>query len=71
MIELNIVMKKFKFGLFGSKKFVIIASFVGLFLISVGLSLIVFYFVNPRGASGIISKVNQKTKININLPKTE
>jgi hypothetical protein len=65
-------MKKFNFnGFFGTKKFIIIASFVGLFLISVGLSLIVFYFVNPRGASGLLSKVNQKTKININLPKTE
>ena len=65
-------MKKINFkGFFGSKKFIIIASFVGLFLISVGLSLIVFYYTNPEGASGILSKIDQKTKINLNLPRTE
>lgn len=65
-------MQKFNFKNFlSSKKFIIIASFVGLFLISVGISLIVFYFVNPKGASGLISQVNQKSKINLNLPKTE
>ncbi|MCX6705230.1 MAG: DUF3048 domain-containing protein [Candidatus Woesebacteria bacterium] len=65
-------MKKFDFkGLLGTKKFIIIASFVGLFLVSLGLSLIVFYFVNPKGTSRIPSNVNQKTKINLNLPKTE
>jgi hypothetical protein len=65
-------MKKFNFGgIFGNKKFVIIASFVGLFLISLGLSLLVFYFVNPKGASGVVSTINQKTKLNLNLPKTE
>jgi hypothetical protein len=65
-------MKKFNFkGMLGTKKFIIIASFVGLFLISVGLSLIVFYLVAPKQASGLITKVNQKTKINLNLPKTE
>jgi len=58
-------------GFFKSKKFIVIVSFLGLFLISVGLSLVVFYYTNPEGASGIISKINQKTKININLPKTE
>ena len=72
MIEWNIVMKKINFkGFFGTKKFIIIASFVGLFLISVGLSLIVFYLVAPKQASGLLTKVNQKTKINLNLPKTE
>jgi hypothetical protein len=65
-------MQKFNFkGLLDNKKFIIIASFVGLFLISVGLSLIVFYLVNPKGASTLISDVGKKTKININLPRTE
>ena len=65
-------MQKFNLKSFiSSKKFIIVASFVGLFLISVGLSLIVFYLVAPKQASGVLTKLNQKTKININLPKTE
>ncbi len=65
-------MKKFNFkNLFISRKFVIIASFIGLFLISVGISMMVFYYLAPKTASGLLSKVNQKTKMNINLPKTE
>jgi hypothetical protein len=65
-------MQKFNFqGILGNKKFIVIASFVGLFLVSVGLSLIVFYLVNPKGASGLLSTVSNKTKINLNLPKTE
>jgi len=65
-------MQKFNFkNFFTSRKFVIIASFIGLFLVSVGLSLIVFYLVAPREASGLLTKVNQRAKINLNLPKTE
>jgi len=65
-------MGKFSFkNLFGSKKSVVIASFIGLFLISVGISLAVFYYVSPQGASKLLSGVGKKTKININLPKTE
>jgi hypothetical protein len=58
-------------SLLSSKKFVLITSFVGLFLISVGLSLVVFYFISPKGAANLLNKVAQKSKININLPKTE
>jgi hypothetical protein len=65
-------MQKINFKSFiTSKKFIIVASFIGLFLVSVGLSLIVFYLVAPKEVSGILNKVNQKTKINLNLPKTE
>ena len=65
-------MKKINFKQFlDNKKFIVIASFIGLFFVSVGLSLIVFYYTNPEGASGVLSKINQKTKINVNLPKTE
>lgn len=65
-------MDKFSFkNLFGSKKSVVVASFIGLFLISVGISLAVFYYVSPQGASKLLSGVGKKTKININLPKTE
>lgn len=48
-----------------------IASFVGLFLISVGLSLIVFYLIAPKGASSLVTTIAQKSKLNLNLPKTQ
>jgi len=48
-----------------------VASFAGLFLISVGLSLIVFYFISPKGATSLVSTIAQKSKLNLNLPKTE
>jgi len=63
-------MNKIK-SFFRSKKFIVIASFVGLFLISIGVSLLVFYFVSPKGAATLISEVNQKSKLNLTLPKTE
>jgi hypothetical protein len=64
-------MKKFDIKLLvSSKKFIIIASFIGLFLISVGISLVVFYYTSPRAASNLITAVNQKTKLNLSLPKT-
>lgn len=69
-------MQKFNFSssikkIVASKKFIITISFIGLFLVSVGLSLLVFYLVAPKQASNFLTKVNQKTKINVNLPKTE
>lgn len=54
-----------------SKKFIVICSFVGLFLVSLGLSLLVFYLVAPKSASNLLSNVGSKTKLNLNLPKTE
>lgn len=57
--------------LISSKKFVIIASFVGLFLISLGVSLAVFYYIFPKNAAGFLSGIAGKTKIDVNLPKTE
>jgi hypothetical protein len=58
-------------NIFKSKKFIIAISFVGLFLVSVGISLIVFYFISPKGTSNLLSGISKKTKINIDLPKTE
>ncbi len=57
--------------LFSSRKSVIIASFIGLFLISTGISLAVFNYVLPQDASSFFSRINKKTKINANLPRTE
>lgn len=56
---------------FESKKFTLIASFVGLFLISVGVSLLVFYLIAPKSATTLVNKVASKSKINFNLPKTD
>lgn len=56
-------------GLFSSKKSLVIISFVGLFLISVGASLAVFYYISPKNASAFLAGLGKKT--NINLPKTE
>ena len=57
--------------LLGAKKSVIITSFIGLFLISIGVSLLVFKYVLPGGAAGLLYEVSKKTKLNVNLPKTE
>lgn len=46
------------------------ASLAGLFLISVGLSFIVFYLITPKGTSTTVGKGAQKSRINLNLPKT-
>src|SRR5512146_748037 len=62
-------MYKFK-NIFSSKKYTLIATFVGLFFISVGLSLLVFYFVAPKTASNLISEVAKKSRFNLSLPKT-
>jgi hypothetical protein len=57
--------------LLATKKSVIIMSFIGLFLISVGVSLLVFKYILPGGAAGLLYEVSKKTKLNVNLPKTE
>lgn len=66
---------KMKFNLnlktFGANKGTIVASFVGLFLISVGLSMLVFYLISPKAAGNLISTVAQKSRINLSLPKTQ
>lgn len=61
---------KFNFKSLGTNKTTIIASFVGLFLISVGLSLIVFYFISPKSAANLVSTTGKKSRINLSLPKT-
>lgn len=57
--------------LFATKKSAIIASYAGLFLISVGVSLLVFKYLFPGGAANLFYEISKKTKINVNLPKTE
>lgn len=57
-------------NLFTSKKFTIIISFVGLFLISIGVSLLVFYLVSGKSSVSTISKTGEKSKFDLSLPKT-
>lgn len=59
------------FKSWGQNKSVVVVSFIGLFLISVGLSLIVFYLISPKGATSLVTGIAQKTKINLSLPKTQ
>ena len=54
-----------------SKKFTVVASFIGLFLISIGVSLVVFYFISPKGAAKLVAEVGRRSRFNLNLPKTE
>lgn len=53
------------------KKYTIIASFVGLFLISLGVSLIVFYLISPQKLTGVTSNNTKKSRFNLSLPKTD
>lgn len=57
--------------LFATKKSAIIASYAGLFLISIGVSLLVFRYLLPGGTANLLYGISKKTKLNVNLPKTE
>jgi hypothetical protein len=52
-----------------SNKFVLIGSFVGLFLISIGLSLLVFSLISPKGAGKLVNSIVQKAKVDLSAPK--
>jgi hypothetical protein len=52
-----------------SNKFVLIGSFVGLFLISIGLSLLVFSLISPKGAGKLVNSIAQKAKVDLSAPK--
>lgn len=52
-----------------SNKATLIASFVGLFLISLGVSILVFSAIAPKTANNIIGNIARKSKINLDAPK--
>lgn len=56
-------------NLIGSKKLTIIASYFGLYLISAGLSLLVFSYVVAK--PGTVETGTKRSRINLSLPKTE
>ena len=62
---MNIVSLK---SFFNSKKFTVVASFVGLFMISVGISLLVFYLTAPKSTAPVAEK---RSRINLDQPKTQ
>lgn len=68
MKEFLAKLKKFT----STKTFMIVISFLGLFLVSVGASVLVFSLVLRKNVSSSpTSKDSGKSKINLNLPKTE
>ncbi|HJY99056.1 MAG TPA: DUF3048 domain-containing protein [Patescibacteria group bacterium] len=62
---------KFNFDFKGMNKKAILATYAGLFLISVGLSLIVFYLISPAGSKSATSGTSKRSRINLSLPKTQ
>ena len=55
-----------------SKLFLTIIGFVGLFLVAAGISWAIFSLTSKSGGSSVVSNLTgKKSKINLNLPKTE
>lgn len=65
-------MKKFNidFKDLTSNRVTLVASFVGLFLVSLGVSILVFSAIAPKTAGNIVNNIAKKTKINLDAPKT-
>jgi hypothetical protein len=63
--------KKFmlNFKNLGSNKLTLVASFIGLFLVSIGLSLLVFSLISPKGASKLVGDIAQKARVDLSAPK--
>lgn len=62
-------MQKFNFKNFSSNRFALVVSFVGLFLVSVGVSLLVFSVVAPKTVSRLVTSMDRTLKVNLNAPK--
>lgn len=54
---------------FTANKTTLVISFVGLFLISLGASFLVFSLVAPKEASRLVSTIAKNSKINLDAPK--
>ena len=52
-----------------SNKTTLIVSFIGLFLISLGLSFLVFSYISPKKANNLVTNIVKKSKINLDAPK--
>ena len=52
-----------------SNKLMLVLSFVGLFLISIGVSLFVFSLVAPKTTSRLVTAVDKSLKVNLQAPK--
>jgi hypothetical protein len=62
--------QKFSLKNITSNKLVLVGSFVGLFLVSAGLALLVFSLISPSGANSLVNSLAQKAKVNLSAPKT-
>ncbi len=65
------IMQKFMLNIknLTSNKAALVASYIGLFLISLGLSVLVFSALAPKTASNIVNNIAKKSKINLDAPK--
>jgi len=72
MIKIKEILTKIK-KFASTKVFMMIVSFLGLFLVSVGVSVLVFTFILGKGKTspGSSKTAGGKSKINLDLPKTE
>jgi len=60
---------KFNLSSITSNKTALVASYIGLFLISLGASFFVFSLVAPKSASRLVSTIAKTSKINLDAPK--
>ncbi len=57
---------------FSSKKLLVIATFLGLYLFSAGASWAIFSYYGGGSPTGLLSGLGEsRSKINLDLPKTE
>jgi hypothetical protein len=60
---------KFDLKSITSNKVTLVASFIGLFLISLGVSVLVFSAIAPQTAKNIAQTIGKRSKINLDAPK--
>jgi hypothetical protein len=61
--------QKFSLKSLTSNKLMLVGSFIGLFLVSAGLALLVFSLISPKGAAILVNSIAQGAKVNLNAPK--
>ncbi|HKB88402.1 MAG TPA: DUF3048 domain-containing protein [Patescibacteria group bacterium] len=62
-------LQKFTLKNLSSNRPTLIASFIGLFLVSIGISLLVFSLISPKGASNLVNSIVQKARVDLTAPK--
>jgi hypothetical protein len=62
-------LQKFNSKSLTSNKLMLVGSFVGLFLVSIGLSLLVFSLISPKRAGTLANNTTQKARVDLSAPK--